>query len=278
MARKFIELKIGCMAKAHDDEPTFVLLARDKVAPDVVREWCRLRCLHGKNQVKDAQIQEALELANLMEKEQTEWHEASHRSSASAQPAGEEAQPRHSFKCGSRIYEGTTGESSCELPVGHTGRHKQGKFDWYNEGTSEQPAPQEQDVALQHGRCCRAEFDFEADCTCGLQYRIQLRTEQEMHAAWRKRAEEAEAELIVSNKRRDEQWTAAYIAEAESRGDTTANLPAILARLSAAPTARPTLEEQFVTVLRSRIFESRSQHTWKEIAAELAALARKERP
>ena len=33
------------------------------------------------------------------------------------------------------------------------------------------------------------------ECTCGLTWRIQLRTEQEMHAAWRKRAEEAEKEL-----------------------------------------------------------------------------------
>lgn len=32
------------------------------------------------------------------------------------------------------------------------------------------------------------------DCTCGLRYRIELSTERTMHAAWRKRAEEAEAE------------------------------------------------------------------------------------
>lgn len=74
MARKFIELKIGCMAKAHDDEPTFVLLGRDLVAPAVIREWCRLRCLHGRNTVGDSQITEALELADLMEREYTEWH------------------------------------------------------------------------------------------------------------------------------------------------------------------------------------------------------------
>jgi hypothetical protein len=33
------------------------------------------------------------------------------------------------------------------------------------------------------------------DCTCGLQWRIALQTEQTMHAAWRKRAEEAEKQL-----------------------------------------------------------------------------------
>jgi hypothetical protein len=50
--------------------------------------------------------------------------------------------------------------------------------------------------ALTHGRCCSAGFDLDANCTCGLQYRIYLQTEQEMHAAWRKRAEEAESALV----------------------------------------------------------------------------------
>ena len=47
---------------------------------------------------------------------------------------------------------------------------------------------------LTHGRACRADYDLDTDCTCGLQYRIQLQTEQEMHAAWMKRALESEAE------------------------------------------------------------------------------------
>jgi hypothetical protein len=33
-------------------------------------------------------------------------------------------------KCGNRIYVGTTGESSCEQPLGHSGSHRQGKFEW----------------------------------------------------------------------------------------------------------------------------------------------------
>ena len=72
--RKFAELKQGCMARAFANEPTFVLLARDIAAPATIREWCRLRCLHGKNGPKDAQIVEALEMALLMEKEQKGWH------------------------------------------------------------------------------------------------------------------------------------------------------------------------------------------------------------
>ena len=38
-------------------------------------------------------------------------------------------------------------------------------------------------------------------CTCGLEWRIRLRTEMEMHNAWRKRAEEAEAQSSSSIER-----------------------------------------------------------------------------
>lgn len=57
----------SCMNRAHDNEMTFVLLGRDLMAPAVIREWCRLRCLHGKNSPKDPQITEALECAKKME-------------------------------------------------------------------------------------------------------------------------------------------------------------------------------------------------------------------
>lgn len=57
----------SCMNRACDTEMTFVLLARDMVAPAVIREWCRLRCLYGKNVVSDSQIQEALACADTME-------------------------------------------------------------------------------------------------------------------------------------------------------------------------------------------------------------------
>ena len=47
---------------------------------------------------------------------------------------------------------------------------------------------------LQHTRSCPAltPGNYE-ECTCGLRWRIELQTEREMHNAWRKRAEEAEA-------------------------------------------------------------------------------------
>ena len=74
MARKFIELKSGCMAKAFPDEPTFVLLGRDKCAPLAIRAWIEARILSGKNTRNDAQISEAFTLIRMMESEQSEWH------------------------------------------------------------------------------------------------------------------------------------------------------------------------------------------------------------
>lgn len=29
----------GCLGKAADDEPVFILRAQDKLAPDIIREW-----------------------------------------------------------------------------------------------------------------------------------------------------------------------------------------------------------------------------------------------
>ena len=40
--KKMDELERGCIAKAADDEPVFVLRAQDKFAPDVVRGWAAL--------------------------------------------------------------------------------------------------------------------------------------------------------------------------------------------------------------------------------------------
>lgn len=59
----------SCMSRALSHERTFVLLTRDEIAPKAIREWCRLRCLHGKNVVSDPQIREALRCADLMDSE-----------------------------------------------------------------------------------------------------------------------------------------------------------------------------------------------------------------
>jgi hypothetical protein len=49
---------------------------------------------------------------------------------------------------------------------------------------------------LTHSMNCPGTLnDMDQDCTCGLQWRIALQTERVMHAAWRKRAAEAEARV-----------------------------------------------------------------------------------
>jgi hypothetical protein len=100
VARKHTEIKTGCMAKAFDNEPTFVLLARDIVAPEVIREWCRIRCLYGKNKAQDEQIQEALGIADLMDKERDGWRREIQRlrmakEGVTEQDISETMPPRH---------------------------------------------------------------------------------------------------------------------------------------------------------------------------------------
>lgn len=51
-------------------------------------------------------------------------------------------------------------------------------------------------VEIEHTRSC-GYFDLEIGCTCCLEERRALATEQTMHRAWRKRAEEVEANLLA---------------------------------------------------------------------------------
>jgi len=69
--RKRLELTdpASCLSKAADDEIVFVLRGHDQCAPDTIREWVRLRTAAGKNRYDDAQINEALDCAEQMERE-----------------------------------------------------------------------------------------------------------------------------------------------------------------------------------------------------------------
>lgn len=55
-----------CLLKAGDDEPIFVLRAKDSLAPEIVREWVKLAKLCGKTPPE--KLAEAEELAVKMEK------------------------------------------------------------------------------------------------------------------------------------------------------------------------------------------------------------------
>ena len=70
--RKLTELHTvnSCLNKATDNEMLFVLLGRDKAAPDAIRCWVQKRLLLGLNNVGDVQINEALQCADTMEREQ----------------------------------------------------------------------------------------------------------------------------------------------------------------------------------------------------------------
>lgn len=59
----------SCFNKAREDERLFVLLARDPAAPVAIRAWVAERLRLGKNKITDPQVREALECAELMDRE-----------------------------------------------------------------------------------------------------------------------------------------------------------------------------------------------------------------
>ena len=67
--RKRDELVHGCMAKAHDDEWTFVLLGRDEASPVAIRAWISERLRLRMNKATDANIIEAEKCAEIMTEE-----------------------------------------------------------------------------------------------------------------------------------------------------------------------------------------------------------------
>lgn len=70
--KKKDELARGCMARAYDDEETFVLLSRDEVAPFAIEEWVQMRISAGLNEKGDRQMSEALDRARKMREQRYE--------------------------------------------------------------------------------------------------------------------------------------------------------------------------------------------------------------
>lgn len=72
MGTKLTELRDGCFHAALDDEPMFVLLARDPDAPRVIRNWAAARTEdieRGRRPASDAsKVVEARRCADQMEK------------------------------------------------------------------------------------------------------------------------------------------------------------------------------------------------------------------
>jgi len=62
-----IDNLVSCLNQAAMDEPLFVIRGKDITGGDTVREWTRRRVAVGKNHPKDAQIIEALAIADAMD-------------------------------------------------------------------------------------------------------------------------------------------------------------------------------------------------------------------
>ena len=67
--------KYDCYAKAELDEPLFVLLARDKTAPQVVRHWILLQPGGNATANLPEKLREAYSCADAMQ----EWHKKNPR-------------------------------------------------------------------------------------------------------------------------------------------------------------------------------------------------------
>jgi len=63
MGTRAEELKGGCLSKVADDEPVFVLRARDKLAPMAVQVWAAYAEIEG---VDPDKVREARLLASAM--------------------------------------------------------------------------------------------------------------------------------------------------------------------------------------------------------------------
>lgn len=62
MGLKAKELESGCFAKAKDDEPMFVLLGRDMLAPVLVRLWAKLHDGFSRSDISAKEAETILEM------------------------------------------------------------------------------------------------------------------------------------------------------------------------------------------------------------------------
>jgi len=84
----------------------------------------------------------------------------------------------------------------------------------------------------------------DADCTCSLKLRVALSTERTMHRAWRKRAEQAEADLI---------YCKLWSADLETQRDelSAQNTRAALRPPEPTPERKPSVHDELVARLRN---------------------------
>lgn len=59
----------SCLNKSQNNEMIFVLRGHDVAAPFAIRQWVQMRVTMGKNKLEDEQMQSALSMAGIMERE-----------------------------------------------------------------------------------------------------------------------------------------------------------------------------------------------------------------
>jgi len=67
MSTKINPGAFDCLAKAEDDEPLFILLARDPIAPAMVRLWADAAAASAKTEKDSAKAENAALIADKME-------------------------------------------------------------------------------------------------------------------------------------------------------------------------------------------------------------------
>jgi hypothetical protein len=96
------ELTTGCFARAKKDEPMFVLLARDRLAPWLVRGWALLRTLQIWIGTKPASDFERCDEARALAEQMRAWRKANRPKKPSlAMTAGRVTFPPDGLRYGS---------------------------------------------------------------------------------------------------------------------------------------------------------------------------------
>jgi len=99
---------------------------------------------------------------------------------------------------------------------------------------------------LTHGRNCAGLIPAdEDDCTCGLRWRIQLQTEQNLHAAWMKRATEAEQDNKALRERVERYEKSPYNAAAVRIAELERDLADARKALQYADVVLTTLSDEY---------------------------------
>ena len=84
LKREELEFPTSCLNKAADDEPIFVLRAKDPCAPAAILAWANNRITQGIDTAGSSKIAEAIQIGRQME----EWQKRQARKVAGTKTSG----------------------------------------------------------------------------------------------------------------------------------------------------------------------------------------------